>query len=97
MNNVKLLHIKCCFYQFFNSPVSIEAPQKKLKWRPWVEHSFIYLFIHLSIVDILTITLDTTMADGSTSIDNLPHITEMQSAKYLVGCQWLIDNIVGHQ
>ena len=32
MNNVKLLHIKCCFFQFFNSPVALRntklfAPQ----------------------------------------------------------------------
>ena len=24
MNNVKLLHIKCCFFQFFNSPVALK-------------------------------------------------------------------------
>ena len=24
MNNVKLLHIKCCFFQFFNSPVTLK-------------------------------------------------------------------------
>ena len=41
MNNVKLLHIKCCFFQFFNSPVALKnkkkfgPPKKKLKWRPW--------------------------------------------------------------
>jgi len=34
MNNVKLLHIKCCFSQFFNSPVAMRnikkfAPSKK--------------------------------------------------------------------
>ena len=39
MNNVKLLHIKCCFFQFFNSPVALKnnkkfAPKKELKWRP---------------------------------------------------------------
>ena len=41
MNNVKLLHIKCCFSQFFpNSPVALKnlkkklaPPKKKLKWR----------------------------------------------------------------
>ena len=39
MNNVKLLHIKCCFFQFFNSPVAFKIeikfgpPKKKLKWR----------------------------------------------------------------
>ena len=41
MNNVKLLHIKCCFFQFFNSPVALKnlkkfcPPKKKLKSRPW--------------------------------------------------------------
>ena len=25
MNNVKLLHIKCCFFQFFNSPVALKT------------------------------------------------------------------------
>ena len=41
MNDVKLLHIKCCFFQFFNSPVALKnkknfgPPKKKLKWRPW--------------------------------------------------------------
>ena len=40
-NNVKLLHIKCCFFQFFNSLVALKnnkknlPPKKKLKWRPW--------------------------------------------------------------
>ena len=28
MNNVKLLHIKCCFFQFFNSPVALENQKK---------------------------------------------------------------------
>ena len=37
MNNVKLLHIKCCFFKFFNSPVALKnlkkfwPPKKKLK------------------------------------------------------------------
>ena len=42
MINVKLLHIKCCFFQFFNSPVALKnkkkilcPPRKKLKWCPW--------------------------------------------------------------
>ena len=41
-NNVKLLHIKCCFFQFFNSPVALKnkknfaPPKKKLKWRPYM-------------------------------------------------------------
>ena len=28
MNNVKLLHIKCCFLQFFNSPVALKNLKK---------------------------------------------------------------------
>ena len=37
MNNVKILHIKCCFFQFFNSPVALKnkkkilAPQEKVE------------------------------------------------------------------
>ena len=37
INNVKLLHIKCCFFQFFNNPVALKnlkkfwPPKKKLK------------------------------------------------------------------
>ena len=30
MNNVKLLHIKCCFFQFFNSPVALKNNNKNL-------------------------------------------------------------------
>ena len=46
INNVKLLHIKCCFFQFFNSPVALKnkkkfwPPKKKLKWRPWFRNIF---------------------------------------------------------
>jgi len=32
MNDVKLLHIKCCFFQFFNSPVALK--NKKKFWPP---------------------------------------------------------------
>ena len=41
MNNVKLLHniIKCCFFQFFNSPVALKdkkkfSPQEKVEMTP---------------------------------------------------------------
>ena len=39
MNNVKLLHIKCCFFQFFNSPVALKnkkkfGPQEKVEMAP---------------------------------------------------------------
>ena len=39
MNSVKLLHIKCCFFQFFNSPVALEMkkiclPQEKVEMTP---------------------------------------------------------------
>ena len=38
-NNVKLLHIKCCFFQFFNSPVALKnkknvGPQEKVEMTP---------------------------------------------------------------
>ena len=42
MNNVKLLHIKCCFFQFFNSPVTLKnlkkfrLPQEKIEMTPLV-------------------------------------------------------------
>ena len=43
MNNVKLLRtrIKCCFFQFFNSPVALKvkkkfAPQEKVEITPLV-------------------------------------------------------------
>ena len=45
MNNVKLLHIlKCCFFQFFNSPVALKnkkkfgSPEKSLNDAPGREH-----------------------------------------------------------
>ena len=39
MITVKLLHIKCCFFQFFNSPVALKkkknlAPQEKVEMTP---------------------------------------------------------------
>ena len=40
MNNVKLLHIKGCFFQFFNSPVALKnfkkfgPPQEKVEITP---------------------------------------------------------------
>ena len=45
-NIVKLLHIKCCYFQFFNSPGPLEfflncpLPKKKLKWRPCFNFNF---------------------------------------------------------
>ena len=36
MNSVKLLHIKCCFFQFFNSPVALKN-KKKLPLQEKVE------------------------------------------------------------
>ena len=54
MNDVKLLHIKCCFFQFFNSPVAWKnkknfgPPKKKLKWRPWKGAlCFYHIILHL--------------------------------------------------
>ena len=39
VNSVKLLHIKCCLFQFFNSPVALKnlknvAPQEKVEMMP---------------------------------------------------------------
>ena len=39
MDSVKLLHIKCCFFQFFNSPVALKdikkiGPQEKVEMTP---------------------------------------------------------------
>ena len=31
MNSVKLLHIKCCFFQFFNNTVALKNKKKMLK------------------------------------------------------------------
>ena len=45
MNNFKLLHIKCCFFQIFNSLVALKnekkfgPAKKKLKWCPCVTRS----------------------------------------------------------
>ena len=43
MNDVKLLHIKCCFFQFFNSPLALKnkknllpPPQEKVEMTPLV-------------------------------------------------------------
>ena len=54
MNNVKLLHTKCCFFQFFNSPVALKnkinsPPKKKLKWRPWSDYQRIWEMIIIII------------------------------------------------
>ena len=37
MNNVNLLHIKCCFFQFFNSPVALKNVKKNLASQEKVE------------------------------------------------------------
>ena len=39
MNSVKLLHVKCCFFQFFNSPAALKnikkiCPQEKVEMTP---------------------------------------------------------------
>ena len=41
MNSVKLLNIKCCFFQFFNSPVALKnlkkfGPQEKVEMTPLI-------------------------------------------------------------
>ena len=48
MNNVKLLHIKCCFFQFFNSPVALKnqkkiwPPQEKIEMTPLLHGSLFW-------------------------------------------------------
>ena len=55
MNDVKLLHIKCCFFQFFNSPVAFEnkkiflASQEKVEMTPPVSISH-YSIIHIKFI-----------------------------------------------
>ena len=42
MNSVKLLHMKCCFFQFFNSPVALKkkiGPQEKVEMTPLIGSS----------------------------------------------------------
>ena len=44
MNKVKLLHIKCCLFKFFNSPVALKnkkkfwPPQEKVEMTPLHNH-----------------------------------------------------------
>ena len=50
MNNVKLLHIKCCFFQFFNSRAALKikknfVPQEKFEMTPMFVRSFVRCFI----------------------------------------------------
>ena len=67
MNNVKLLHIKCCFFQFFNSPVALKnikklaPPQEKVEMTPldktWQEFFFFqnqwYMCIYQALFGIV--------------------------------------------
>ena len=48
MDSVKLLHMKCCFFLFFNSPVALKnkknlAPQEKVEMTPLERHQRGYL------------------------------------------------------
>ena len=62
MNSVKLLHIKCCFFQFFNSPVAWKnknkfCPQEKVEMTPLVKQLmpmiiFIYIIAICKCIDI---------------------------------------------
>ena len=63
MNNVKLLHMKCCFFQFFNSPVALKnikkslAPQEKVDMTPLIltSSTSIHLFNDSNSWDIFFI------------------------------------------
>ena len=73
MNNVKLLHITCCFFQFFNSPVAlkklkkISSPKKKLKWRPciwaWLCRYVIYCEVVNMSLETMSLTEESTLND----------------------------------
>ena len=58
MNNVKLLHIKCCFFQFFNSLVASKnlkkfwPPQEKVEMTPLVA-LFFMPFHHMILLHYL--------------------------------------------
>ena len=56
MNNVKLLHIKSCFFQFFNSPVALKnlknvAPKEKVEMTPLICTKVHPLFEYYEIND----------------------------------------------
>ena len=65
MNNVKLLYIKCCFFQFFNSPVALKnkkkfgPPRKSWNDAPELPHGCLdrstYKFFNLLLYPELTI------------------------------------------
>ena len=51
MNNVKLLHIKCCFFQFSNSPVAMKkkkfGPQEKVEMTPLICMNYFAIFTEI--------------------------------------------------
>ena len=62
MNDVKLLHIKCCFFQFFNSPVALKnrkkicpPPQEKVEMTPlsttnnWAIHELRHTILRVQL------------------------------------------------
>ena len=55
MYNVKLLYIKCCFFQFFNSPVALKNKnkfgphKKKLKWRKTLQYTIVEKHVRSAI------------------------------------------------
>ena len=54
------IYIKCCFFQFFNSPVALKnlkkfcPPKKKLKWRPCQETVYKYTLCFLSYLRFIS-------------------------------------------
>ena len=62
MNSVKLLHIKCCFFQFFNSPVALKnknkfwPPQEKVEMTPLAENH-VHCFSSFNISHIMRLSM----------------------------------------
>ena len=71
MNSVKLLHIKCCFFQFFNSPVALKKnnspPREKVEMTPLV------LISERSISQLLLTILLTTIPKTIETIYTILH------------------------
>ena len=67
MNSVKLQHIKCCIFQFFNSPVALKdlkhfwPPQEKVEMMPLFQNQLhpgflsLIVLLFIKISDLLTI------------------------------------------
>jgi len=55
MYNVKLLHIKCCFIQFFNNPVALKNNKKYLVPQEKIEMTLLLLLFFIVILCIFSL------------------------------------------